>query len=265
MREKDAEIFSLIENRISVHDFTNGPLRVLEVGSGISLPLVSGIEGDNSIGDEGAPWFSRALKAHFGDKIEVTASDLQHESFQVSLNLYIEGQLALSCATTPSIKIPDNFNFELPYEAYAMRMPSFDKKLFCANRAPLSSIDLANTIDGCSLSRLKQCASSIGLDVKDPRIEFSLLPLIQVQMEKKLFGIEYRPGVDLLALGDNFASNSFDVVFGRHLFPVLEEERDRLANIGESIKSVIKFDGISHLQFDLSPEPLIISHRMAKL
>jgi hypothetical protein len=89
-------------------------------------------------------------------------------------------------------------------------------------------------------------------------IDFVVRPILDAELEKRVYGLHVEGRVDMFALSSAFPTDRFDFVFGRHLDPVTyprtPEEREALER---SIRSVLAPGGSALICFDVQQDGMI--------
>jgi len=173
----------------------------------------------------GAPWLSRSLSLQHEDRIAVTVSDLHsttgaHKQALVSVSA--DGEFNIETTRLDFRQLE-----ELGVYSHLQEEPE-------AAFTPLLH-DAAREI--WSRTLLEPFPESAGR-------HFYLRPLFDPVVERRAFGLETKGEVDLLAPGEDFLCDGFDVIFIRHLPP----DENRIGGWN--------FDGLHPL---LAPEGILIA------
>lgn len=224
-RQLDHLIAADIINRLSQRGPKDPPLKILEIGGGVTFP---------SGRHFGAPWLARRLQSAFPNSLDLTVTDLNDTDTSTSLTLLFNSERPINL--THDIKgIP----FSEIRRAYRGSVTLAPLKLNEEQAA-----DLENVTREYGLDERWRKANSITVFAR---------PMVDPDFEKALFNLKFVGGVDMHRPPAGILPESYDVVFARHLCPLLDPASD-LRRLGASLARLVKPSGSYFAYCDKSGE-----------
>lgn len=247
-RAADKAILSCVFEKLCAAQDGDPPIKVLEIGAG---PTLSAQDQYGHIPDESSPWLSRALKRAFGSLIDITVSDIQPEYFQFMVVLTNEGRYVAHCCVTPPT--PSQGDFFNPYVDTFPRVEHLAAQQQSSKSSSLEAL-LANVISDehgvpLQFQNLLDWYERESAGSLKP-LQIQVIPVLLPALEQAVYQVQSRTEVDMQRLGEHFASDAFDIVFGRHLFPIDSQADEVYQRIQAGLEQVLRCEGEGILFFD---------------
>jgi hypothetical protein len=226
-REVDDEIIAIVAHLLARHD----KLSLLEIGAGTTW--------GSSDPHFGVPGLARALKQALPDALKIVATDREW-GFDIFLVL------------PDGLLIHHQYRDDRPPKGLGS---SLWKN--CASLAPLSAVELTRSVrvDTEFERFLEAQKSSFNVDMLDTRCRIYIRPRVDPEVEALLYGVQSFGKVDYTELVESLIKvdrrERFDLVYGRHLCPVLSTELVRY--LQEHLPAQLEqVAGSSFVHFDAS-------------
>ncbi len=223
-RQHDGEIERAVLRRLGARE----PQAVLEIGAGRSYPQQSQCQG--------VPYLSRKLAGITCESgMSILCSDLIGMHEKVVFFLHRGGVLSTAGQTVVDASLPVS---ELVTQGRVVTIAPLSSE---ASKTPM--------LTGLAESAKAVCRSEIE--------RVFVRPALDPELERVAFGLTCVPQVDFCALGQ-FADNSMDVVFARHVNPYISQTGS-LPRVMKACERVLRNGGEALLHVD--GEPLLIGEK----
>ncbi len=185
-------------------------IKILEVGAGLSYPV------RDFGGCDGAPWLSRGLAYILGERCQVIASDVRETNHQI-VYLSENGEVVVDSfchdpEIAKDIEIPVS---EIVTAGGKVKVLPIARERYLREQQRV--IDFIGNQFKETYQRQKE--------VIGEQSQIYIRPEIDPELERALFGLDFRSGVSYYRLEQHFPEERFDFIIGRYLHDSIDVDR----------------------------------------
>jgi hypothetical protein len=227
-REIDLDIIKLLAKQLDKHQGLS-KLRCLEVGCGPTYPTFDEI---------GGAFLLRKIASAFPDRLECVGID--PVEIQVLFITCPDGRLKYC-------ELPNSYQNLDPLLVNLSQFEVMTNGKLLAN--PIHYL----TLDPSIAKLVKELARNLNIDQSElshPDCKLFIRPKLDYEFEKHNFVIEVKC-IDLLKKNSLSSMGSFDLIFGRNLFPLdLEVQEEQITEWIKAIQPLLQAEGVGVIEFD---------------